>query len=273
VAYERSSQRRTSHDIDRIPQAPRIIDTQPAMRWIGHFPRSPVALAPQRRMAACTGAVSRGTDARRAVCFGPVAYRSEGAGMMGRVPLKDAVVDILDAVVFNVRHEEPAKRQHRSPARSDENMASSQIGDNETICDGRSVAGADGKALWGDLSGLSKGAGKAWYSPKVERSVGHFQWPLQGWDAINNLSDDGRENALQPLRRDRSPADPSSGWGSHKQYARKSRSALLALPHQPSQAGILGTGKRLRPITTFIACRRIEDAQRQGDMFIQGANP
>jgi hypothetical protein len=52
---------------------------------------------------------------------------------------------------------------------------------------------------------------------------------------------------------------------------------LFTLPHQPPQEGMVGGAQSIgierEPKYFDIACKRIEDAQRQGDMFIGGVSP
>lgn len=165
------------------------------------------------------------------------------------LPKVDAVVDNRDAVVFNQPHEKPAKRQHCSPAKGNRLVASAQSGDRGIVRERGPIAGADGAAVRRDIGGLSEGAGEAGDCAEVARSGGRGERAFQGRDAIDGVSVDGRQNALQPLRDNRNAADPSSGWGPHEQHAGQSGSTLFALPHQPPQAGILGAGQSLCIIT------------------------
>lgn len=155
----------------------------------------------------------------------------------------DAVVDSFDAVVFNQAHEKPAKRQHRAPTKSDGFVDSAQGGNIGTICDGQPVAGANGKTLRGDAGGLSEGIGEAGHCSEVARQGWGGKRAVQGRHSIHGVSEDGREGLLQPLRNDRSVGNTSHRRSAHEQHARQSGSALLTLPHQPSQTGMVGLPK------------------------------
>ena len=165
------------------------------------------------------------------------------------LPKVDAVVDKCDAVVFNEAHEKPAKSKHRTPAQGDGFVVAAQSGDCGPVCDGRPIAGANGGTIRGDAGGLSEGIGEAGDSSEVSRAGRGGKRSLQGRVAINSLSFDDREGPLQPLRRDEATGDPSSGWGSYEQHAGQSGGALLALPQQPPQAGMVGTCQSLCIIT------------------------
>ena len=161
----------------------------------------------------------------------------------------DAVVDNFDAVVFNQAHEKPAKRQHRAPAKSDGFVAPAQGGDCDPVCDGRSIAGADGGTLRGDAGGLSEGIGETGDTAEVARQGGGSERAVQGRSAIDGLSVDDREGALQPLRLDGPVGDSPSGRSAYEQRAGKSGSALLPLPQQPSQAGVVGSPQGISLLT------------------------
>ena len=155
------------------------------------------------------------------------------------LPKVDAVVDNADAVVFNETHEKPAKSKHRAAAKSDGFMAAAQGGDIGTVCDGRSVTSADGGTLRGNTGGLPEGSGEAGHSAEVARAGGRSKRALQGRDAIDSLSVDGREVALQPLRNNRGAGDPPQGRSAHQQHAGQSGSALFAWPFKPSQTRVV----------------------------------
>ena len=165
------------------------------------------------------------------------------------LPKVDAVVDNADAVVFNETHEKPAKSKHRAAAQGDGIVASTQGGDCGFVFDGRSIAGADGEALRGDAGGFPEGIGEAGDSAEVSRSSRIGKRTVQGRGAIDGVSVDDREGLLQPLRREGTTGDPSSGWSAHQQHAGQSGSPLLTLPQQPPQAGMVGTCQSLCIIT------------------------
>lgn len=165
------------------------------------------------------------------------------------LPRVDAVVDNLDAVVFSQPHEKPTKRQHRAASKSDGFMASPQGGNCGTVCDGHPFTSADGGTLRGDVGGLSEGFGASRDRTKVARSGGRGKREIQGWDAIDGLSGDDRKDALQSLWDDRGACDSSQGRGAYEQPARQSGSALLALPHQPPQTGVVGDAQGFHLVT------------------------
>ena len=145
-------------------------------------------------------------------------YLGDCRDVLPLLPKVDAVVDNADAVVFSETHEKPAKSKHRAAAQGDGIVAIAQGGDCGPVCDGRSIAGADGEALRGDAGGLSEGIGEAGDSAEVSRSSRIGKRTVQGRDAIDGLSVDDREGPLQPLRLDGS---------------------TFAVSQQPSQAGVV----------------------------------
>lgn len=165
------------------------------------------------------------------------------------LPKVDAVVDKCDAVVFNETHEKPAKSKHRAPAQGDGLVAIAQGGDCDPVCDGRSIAGADGGALRGDSGGLSEGIGAARDSAEVSRSGWIGERTVQGRSAIDGVSVDDREGPLQPLWRDGATCDPSSGRSAHQQHSGQSGSPLFTLPQQPPQAGMVGGSQGFHLVT------------------------
>ena len=167
-------------------------------------------------------------------------YLGDCRDVLPSIGVVDAVVDNFDAVVFNQLHEKPAKRQHRAPARGDDNLASASCGDCGAVFERKPIAGANGATLRGDAGWLSEGAGAAQNRAEVARSGRGGERSFSGRDAKHGLPVYGDKDALQPLRSDQGAACASCGWGSHEQHAEQSRSALLALPQFASQAGMVG---------------------------------
>jgi len=161
----------------------------------------------------------------------------------------DAVVDKSDAVVFNQQHDKSAKRQHCAPTKGNGNLAPSQARDSGTIRDGGMFAGPNGEALRGDFGGLSESLGAFGNSTEVEGQGRKGKRALQGRDAKHGLSVDDGQDPLQSLRNNGNVGDTPSGQCSHEQHAGKSGSALFAMPHQPPQAGMVGSAQRISCLT------------------------
>lgn len=172
-----------------------------------------------------------------------VLYQGDCLQVMPALGKVDAVVDNFNAVVFNQPYEKPAKRQYRAPARSDESLDASSPRDHGPVCERDQIAGSNGQTLRGDAGGLPKGAEATRPAVEVEGKGGGAEWALQGRDAKHGIQADDRKGSLQPLRRDAMAGDSSSGRGAYEQHAGQSGSSLLALPFQPSQAGMVGLPK------------------------------
>ena len=176
-------------------------------------------------------------------------YRGDCREILPTIGKVDAVVDRRDAVVFNQAHDKSAKRQHCSPTKSNGTMASPQGGNSGIIRDGGLFAGADGEAIRNNAGGLSEGIGETGDTAEVARQGGGSERAVQGRSAIDGLSVDDREGALQPLRLDGPVGDSPSGRSAYEQRAGKSGSALLPLPQQPSQAGVVGSPQGISLLT------------------------
>jgi len=161
----------------------------------------------------------------------------------------DAVVDKSDAVVFNQQHDKSAKRQHYSPTKSNETMATPQGGNSGTIRDGGLLTGADGQAIRGDAGRLSKGFGTVGDSTEVKGQNGQGERSFQGRDAKHGLSVDGGQDPLQSLRLDGNAGNSPSGQCAYEQHAGQSGSALLTLPHQSPQARMVGNSAGFHLVT------------------------
>jgi len=161
----------------------------------------------------------------------------------------DAVVDKSDAVVFNQAHDKSAKRQHCAPTKSNGTMASPQGGNSGAIRDGELLAGADGEAIRGNAGGLPEGFSAVRDSTEVEGQSGQGERALQGWDAKHGLSVDGGQDSLQSLRFDGNAGGSPSGQRVYEQHAGKSGSALLTMPHQPPQTGMVGGAQGFHLVT------------------------
>jgi len=158
-------------------------------------------------------------------------------------------VDNSDAVVFSQQHEKSAKRQRAKGSGSGTDLGATQGGDGGELRQRADVTSADGGALRGDAGGIPEGSGADGAPSQTSRSSGCGERSLQGRDTEHGLSPDGREEAMQSLRRDGATGGASSGRGSHEQRAEQSGSPLLALPHQPPQAGVVGRKKGISLLT------------------------
>lgn len=190
----------------------------------------------------------------------------------------DAVdIDNRNAVVFNQCHEKSAKRQHRSPERSDENLGVAPGGDCGPVCERGQITGRDGETLRGVSGRVPERSETPWAAREVAGEVRGAEWQVQGRNQKHGIPEDDREGPLQPVRRDALAADPSSGRGAYEQRAGQSGSALLTMPLQTSQAGMVGFAEGWSILTGpqyfDVACRRVEEAARQPDMFIAAQEP
>jgi len=153
----------------------------------------------------------------------------------------DAVdIDNRHAVVFNQAHEKSAKRQHRSPARSDKDLGTAPGGDRGPVCERGQVAGRDGEALRDFVGRFSEGAEAPWTSGEVAGEGRGAERQVQGRHEKHGILTDEREGPLQSVRGDTLAGDPSSGRGAYEQRAGQSGSSLLALPLAAPQAGVVG---------------------------------
>jgi hypothetical protein len=161
--------------------------------------------------------------------------------MLGRFDAVD--IDNHDAVVFNQAYEKPAKRQHRAPARGDENLGAAPGGDRGPVCERGQVAGRNGEALRGVAGRVSEGPETPWDAREVTGASRSAKRAIQGRDEKHGISEDDRQGSLQSVRGEALAGDPSSGRGAYEQRPEQSGSALLALPHSASQAGMVGLPK------------------------------
>lgn len=149
-------------------------------------------------------------------------------------------VDISDAVVFSQTHEKSTERQRAKSGGSGSDLGTPQGGDSGGLLQRPDVAAGDGGTLRSDAGGLSESIGKAGTSGEVARAQGQSERALQGRNAEHGLPANDRQDALQQMRDNGAIGDASQGWGSHKQPTGQSRSALLPLPQQSPQAGMVG---------------------------------
>ena len=161
----------------------------------------------------------------------------------------DAVVDRGDAVVYNQAHESTAKRQRRAPSRGDEIVGSEASRDRGSIRQRPSVSGRDGAALRDHAGRVPEGPEAARDTGQVEGEAGRGERSVQGRDPEHGLSDDGREAPLQSVWGDRRPGDPSQGRSSHEQHPGQSGGALLPVPFEPSQTGVVGCKAKISVLT------------------------
>ncbi len=158
-------------------------------------------------------------------------------------------VDKSHAVVFNQVYEKPAERQHCSPTRSNEDLGASQGGNHDDVRQRGQLSIGDGLAVRGDFGGLPAGFEADGYCLEVKGQAGAGQWQVQGRDAKHGVSVDDREDTLQSVQPHRSISDPSSGRSAYEQHAREFGSALLAVPFQPPQAGMVELPKGFGVLT------------------------
>jgi len=161
----------------------------------------------------------------------------------------DAVVDSPDAVVYSQQHERTAESEYRTGCASGAFVGGSTGGNPDGLRQRDGIAEGNGGALRGDAAGVSEGGQTPRDSPEASRTSGRSERALQGRDAEHGLSWDDREAGMQPLRLDGATADPSSGQRAHEQHSEQSGSALLALPHQSPQAGVVGRKKGISLLT------------------------
>ena len=165
---------------------------------------------------------------------------------LGRV---DAVVDMPDAVVYNQAHEKPAKRQHRSPSRSDESMGAAPRRDMGALRERASLSAGHGGTLRRDVGGLPEGLEAAWHTGKATWQTGREQPEFQARARGQDLSDDGGEGRLRGLRGDGEPLHPSQGRGPLQQHSGQSGSDVHELPFLNAQGRVVALPKGFGVLT------------------------
>lgn len=155
----------------------------------------------------------------------------------------------VDAVVYTQQHENTAESEYRTGGASGAPMVGPTGGNPDGLRQRDGFTEGNGGALRGDAAGVSEGAQTPRDSAEASRARGRGERPLQGRDAEHGISPDDREAGMQPLRLGGAAADPSSGQRAHEQHSEQSGSALLALPHQPSQAGVVGRPQKISLLT------------------------
>ena len=155
----------------------------------------------------------------------------------------DAVVDNLDAVVFNQKYEKSAKRQHRSPPRSNEIMGASPSEHRCDVHERAEVSESNGDAVRCHISGFSESVREDEHPSEIKRPYRNAEWSVQGWDAKHGLPENDREGTLQQMRRNALAGDSPHGRDSHEQHCEQSRSALLAMSHELPQARMVALTK------------------------------
>jgi hypothetical protein len=150
----------------------------------------------------------------------------------------DAVVK-SDAAVYTQTHEKSAEWQHRSPARSDENLGTSQGRDNSGLCERPEVTTGNGQPLRRDAFGFPEGADALGDTVEIEGQAWPSERQIQRRDSKHGLSVDGGKRALQSLRRDGSTFGSSHRRDSHEQHTGEPGGSLLTLPHESPQGRVV----------------------------------
>ena len=152
---------------------------------------------------------------------------------------KVGAVDNRNAVVFNRGYEEPAKRQHRTPARGDEIMGTAQARDSCALSERNEITGGNGRDVWDNPNGISEGDCANGHPTEITRQGRESERALHRRDAKHDLPQDGGENALQQMRGNGPATCASCGRGSHEQHGRELGGSLQSMPQQPPQAGMV----------------------------------
>ena len=155
----------------------------------------------------------------------------------------DAVVDNRDAVVFNQKYEKSAKGQHCTPTKSNENMGFTQGRYNGSVCERGQISGTNGGEVWNNAGGLSEGFGTLGDCSEAEGQDRECEWALQGRDAKHGLSENDREETLQPMRGNEPAFNSSQGRSSHEQHKEQFGSSLQSVPQQSPQTRVVGQQK------------------------------
>jgi hypothetical protein len=155
--------------------------------------------------------------------------------LLGKV---DAV-DNRNAVAYSDKYEQTAKRQLRTPKRSDETLGTSQAGDCHDVPERNEITGRNGEDLRSDASSVSKGNLENGDRVEVEGQNRAGERAIHRRDAKHDIPQDDRKDALQQVRHDVSTSCASCGRMPHEQRGGKLGGSLQPMPHQPPQTGVL----------------------------------
>jgi hypothetical protein len=144
-------------------------------------------------------------------------------------------VDNRNAVAYSDKYEQTAKRQRRTPKRSDETLGTSQAGDCHDVPERHEITGCNGEDLRSDASSVSKGNIEAGDCFKVEGQGGTGERALHRRDAKHDIPQYDRKDALQQVRVKVSASCASCGRGPHEQRGREFGSVVQPMPQQPPQ--------------------------------------
>lgn len=170
-------------------------------------------------------------------------YLGDCLDVMPTLEMVDAVVDNLDAVVFNQTYEKSAKRQHRAPTESGEALGGAQGGHNGAVCERGQVTGANGGEVRNNTSGLSEGSKEAGDTAEIEGHGRESKRAIQRRYAKHSIPENDRKETLQSLRGNEPASDTPHRRSSHEQCKEQLGSSLQPLPHKPSQTGVVGQTK------------------------------
>ena len=209
-------------------------------------------------------------------------YLGDCRDVLPLLPKVDAVITDRHAVITDrhaviadgkIGHEKSASRERSKERKGGGALGVEARGNRENVSLGRVVSDGACGALRSGASSHVQGAQAHGDQGEIKRSGWCRERTLSARNGQHSISQEDRKARVQPLRIEGSAFGASQERESFGQQQSELRSALLALSHKPSQNGVLGEAQSVVLITDppygigDIACQRIENAQRQVDMF------
>ena len=167
------------------------------------------------------------------------------------LPRVDAVITDRHAVITDdkIRHEKSTVREYSEERRGCGALGIEARGNHADVSLGRAVSiGACG-ALRGGASGHVQGLEAHGDQGEIQGTGGRGERALSARNGQHSLPQEDRQGGVQSLRLEGTASCASQERGSLGQQEDEFRSAVLALPHESSQNGVLGGAQSIVLIT------------------------
>ena len=157
----------------------------------------------------------------------------------------------FDAVItdYIIKHVKSTARKHQSQLAGGGPLGDEARGNRADVSHGGAVTGGSSGALRRGAGGDVQGVAADRDQGEIQGQNGRGERSLSARNGEHALSQENRQAAVQSLRLQGSTFGASQERGSLRQQEGESGSAVLALPHESSQKGVLGEAQSFVLIT------------------------